>query len=92
MSDELPGKLERWTKLLTAASPLVLALGVLLGAITSTTAAIVSVINAMAIQEVHTLTNSLASRTEALARKAGMAEGELKGRADQIKEDERKEP
>lgn len=81
-----PGTLERWTKLLTAASPLVLALGVLLGAITSTTAAIVGVINSLAIQQVHILTNSLATRTEALARTAGKAEGELKGRQDEVED------
>lgn len=90
MNDEKPGVLERWTKLLTAASPLVLALGVLLGAITSTTAAILGVINSMAIQQVHVLTNSLATRTEALARTAGQAEGELKGRQDQVDDQAKK--
>lgn len=34
----------------------------------------------------HILTNSMADRTEMLARKAGLAEGELKGRADQTAE------
>lgn len=79
--------MERLTKLVTAASPLILALSTLVAAIASSAALIIGAINTAKINEVHVLTNSLATRTEALARKAGMAEGELKGRADQKAEE-----
>jgi len=49
-------------------------------------AAGVSIWNTFKIKEVHTLTNSLATRTEALARRAGLAEGNLQGRVEQTAE------
>jgi len=49
-------------------------------------AAGVSIWNTVKIKEVHKLTNSLATRTEALARKTGLAEGNLIGREEQTAE------
>ena len=42
--------------------------------------------NTRKIKEVHKLTNSLATRTEALARSTGLAEGNLEGRQQQTAE------
>lgn len=49
-------------------------------------AAAIGIWNALKIKEVHKLTNSMASRTEALARSTGLAEGNLAGRKEQIAE------
>ncbi len=47
---------------------------------------IVGIRNTRRIEEVHRTTNSLATRTEALARSTGMAEGNLEGRKEQTAE------
>ena len=58
----------------------------------STGALLLTAYNSRQIKDVHTLTNSLATRTEALARSTGMAEGELKGRAEARTEAESNKP
>lgn len=50
--------------------------------ITAITGLIVGVRNTRRIQEVHELTNSLATRSEANARREGEAVGNIKGRQD----------
>ncbi len=49
-------------------------------------AAFLSYWNTRKIKEVHLLTNSLATRTEGLARATGLAEGNLEGRREQTAE------
>lgn len=50
--------------------------------ITAVTGLVVGVRNTRKIQEVHELTNSLATRSEANARREGEAVGNIKGRQD----------
>lgn len=54
--------------------------------ITAITGLVVGIRNSRKIQEVHELTNSLATRSEANARKQGLAEGNITGRQDQARE------
>lgn len=54
--------------------------------VTAVGGVLISLRNTRKIDEVHRTTNSLAERTEGLARDAGHAEGELKGRTDAAKE------
>lgn len=54
--------------------------------VTAVGGVIIGVRNTREIKEVHKTTNSLAERTEGLARSAGMAEGNLQGRTEQTAE------
>lgn len=54
--------------------------------VTSVGGVIIGLRNSRKIAEVHTLTNSMATRAEALAKKTGLAEGNLQGRAQQTAE------
>lgn len=61
---------------------IITAVGALVSAIASSTAVIIGALNARKLNQVHTLTNSLAERAEAGAR----ATGNLTGRAEQTAE------
>jgi hypothetical protein len=58
----------------------------ILAKVSAFAAAAVSIWNTRKIKEVHKLTNSLATRTEALAHSTGLAEGNLAGRIEQTAE------
>ena len=54
--------------------------------ITAAGGVLIGMRNSQKIREVHSLTNSLAQRNEALAQSTGNAEGNLQGRAEQTAE------